>query len=88
VRSRNNESGTVPDDAIWSSRSVDIGEIMTGMGKTQFFQFQLLHKGIHEPHRVIGGHLLFERTEISLRTVSSPDDYVSGQAFINCMPIL
>jgi hypothetical protein len=51
---------------------------MNRMGKTQFLQFQLLHKGIHEPHRVIGGQLLFERPEVSLMTVISPDDYVSG----------
>jgi hypothetical protein len=32
VRSTNNESGTVPDDVIWSSRSVDFGEIVNGGG--------------------------------------------------------
>jgi hypothetical protein len=42
----------------------------------------------HFRSSVLGGHLLFKRTEISLMTVISHDDYVSGQAFINCMPIL
>jgi hypothetical protein len=35
------------------------------------YEIQIFDKGIHQPHRVIGSHLLFQGAEITLMAVIS-----------------
>jgi hypothetical protein len=97
VRSANNESGTAPDDVIWSCRSVDIGEIVNGGGfqnGESVFPLRilvvLLWAGNSSPTPLPLGLLCcrLQGTETGLMAVACHDDDVQGQACINCKSIL